>query len=838
MGTFNIDFNQFKPSKKPVVSPTPNSTPMPSPAPMASTPPVMQSSPAPVVQSTQMQSVPQQSKSGLQKVFDALMIPSKALGGFLQGTRQSAENRVQELRATGGKPQAIDYVKAFGAGVKNIPSGIKNNITPSKAMAEYSRTDPVSTAISKFNTNKYGAFVTDVTADPLNIIPFGAGGKLLTKGGKYVSKVTGAAKVIDKVSDFAKSTPAIYKVIEKVNPYFRIPEFGNVVKAAEQATGTRISKLYRELQSMVKGLTPNDQIHVGQIVEGIVKPTSTKAAKIASRVTEISRQIGQEAVDTGLMTKKVFNKMTAKGYLSHIFTNEVKNIPSTVKGVNRVVGSMFKKRKGAEGYVKQFAPAVYKGLGSEIKDIEVAKMFKNIASEFGTKLGRGGKALPGYVKASEVGIKGRAFAKSFQRIQIPQAIADYLNNVRKVNTPNAYDKLLNAWKAGKTIWNPAYHVRNTISNQILSSMGTGKNLISTISDYISAVKEYKAGTSSLFKVAQDIGLVGRRSFGTGLNELLDTAGLSKETLLQKFASKPKQLQNITEETSKLNVFKTWIQRLGREKGLGLEAALKDKDLVSQAMNKAEEAIFSPYRISQAERTSVARYIPFYSFTRQALPFTAKTLVNNPKSIAVFGKIKSAIEGLTEQPNIELPDYMKNQIRLSKTDKEGNVKYFDPSYIYPFGNFVESGLGKGQLPFGLSFNPFAMEVVQQLANKDLYFNSQIAKSNLTPKRVAQRLAHLYRTVSPAVLVTLTNTIYPALVGKKDSQGRTRNVGQAILSALGIKTSSINLENQQIQNLRSEKSKSSSIQQEMDSTINDPNLNREKKDKILRSLQEVQ
>jgi hypothetical protein len=807
MGLFKIDFNQFKPSNSLVKPIVPTTT-----QPISSPVPVRQSSPAPAPQPVQqMQSIPQPKKSGLQKVFDVLSYPSKLTEKVLTGGK-GYEKVLQN--------PTIQKVMAA-----STPGGLIDPLGINKKYYESPTGQKVQSEINRF------------TLDPLNILPFGKGGELLSKAGEFISKATGLGKVGTKISEFAKTTPLIYKTIEKVNPYFRIPEFGKVVQTAEQTTGTRINQLYRELKGMVTGLKPEDQVHIGEIIEGIATPKNTQAAELAARVTDISKKIGQEAVDTGLMPKKVFEEMTSKGYLSHIFTNETKNIPSTVRGVPKVIGNMFKKRTGAEGYVKEFAPAVYKGLGSEIKDIESAKMFKTVADKFGQKIGKGQEAVEGFIRASDMGIEGRGFAKAFRGVQIPQAVAEYLTNVRKVNPNTWYDKLLNVWKAGKTIWNPAYHVRNVMSNQILSSMGTGKNLISTTSNYIKAVKEYKAGTSSLFKVAQDAGLVGRKTFGTGLNELLDTAGLGKQNWLQKLANKPRELQNLTEETSKLNVFKSLMEKSAGDAGITLENALKNNDLVAKAVDKTEEAIFSPYRIGAAERNLVGRNIPFYSFTRQALPFTAKTLVNNPKSIAVFGKIKSAIEGLSQDPNIQLPDYLQNQIRVGAADKNGNPTYFDPTYIYPFGNFVESGLGKKQLPFGLSFNPFAMEVIQQLANQDFYFGNQISKSNIPIKALGERLAHLYRTASPAVLTTLTNTIYPALVAKKDSMGRTRNVGQAILSALGIKLSKPDMQNIQLQSLRSESSKTSSIQQEMDQVLNDPNLTRSQKDEQIKQLRSL-
>jgi hypothetical protein len=131
----------------------------------------------------------------------------------------------------------------------------------------------------------------------------------------------------------------------------------------------------------------------------------------------------------------------------------------------------------------------------------------------------------------------------------------------------------------------------------------------------------------------------------------------------------------------------------------------------------------------------------------------------------------------------------------------------------------------------------MEVIQQMANKDFYFGNEIAKSNLTTKQVGQRLAHIYRTASPAFLVNLTNTLYPALAGKKDSLGRTRSAAQAILSMLGIKLSTPDLQNVQVQSVREKQGKLRSVQSEMDQILNDPNLTRSQKDEQIKQLQNL-
>lgn len=831
MGLYDdINLAKYKPSNGLVKTPVPISTPVP----------VRSSSPAPAPQTLPVSQSTPQKTSGLQKVFDTLAIPSKAYGGYLQGARQDAMSRIEANKSTGKKSGIMDMLHSMGAGFKNIPAGIKNNITPSKAFSEYDRTNPVGTAISKFNTNPVGAFATDMIADPLNLIPFGAGGKLLGKGGKVVSKVL----KLDKIADFARTEPIIYKTIETVNPFFRLPKFNELITAGDDASRVRLTGLYDKLVDLTKGLTRNDQVHIGQVLEKKAAPINSKAARIATEVSTISQEIGQEAVKAGKMTQEVFDNMTKQGYMHWFDINKEAGSPSRVfSAIQKVVGGAFKKRTGKllDTHVKEFAPAVFKGLGSEIKDLEVIKVMKKVAEEYGIKIGRGGEALPGFVRASDVGIKGAPYAKAFKNLQVPQAVADYLTRMRPANPAGLIEKyqkfVMNPWKAMKTILSPGYHGRNLVSNQALSSMGTGKNIVSTTIDYIKRIPEFRSGKSKIYNLAKESGLIGRRSFGSNLDELVDAAGLgTKENLWEKITKYPKKFQNWSEESAKFNVFKTSVEKLAKESGLSFDKALKNSGLIKKAKNIAEEAIFSPYKINPSERSIMSKIIPFYSFTRQALPFTAKTLVNNPKSIAQFGKIKNVIERQSEEPGVELPAYLKNQIRLPTKDSKGNNKYYDPTYVYPFGNFIDS---KGL--FGLSLDPMVMEVAQQRFNQDTYFQQPIATSNLKLERLKARAKHAFRTVSPALVDTAINKIWPEVV-KTAQKDPTARLGDVLLSLLGIKLSTPDINNIQTQNLRSKKATESSIQQEMDQTINGKDtlgnpLTREQQESKLRSLQQL-
>lgn len=789
MGYFNIDFSKFTPSSKqatPSATPTvsqklntnlekiiPTTPPMSSPTPMSRVPttPVTVTQPA----------VKETPKTGMGKLFNWLNKPSEWTQSLLTGGRTYEEAY--------GDPNSAFY-KVNKAAVDLSPL----NIIPGyKAKQE----EKWNKAMENETAKKIGGSAWRFIADPLNFIPFGKIGGLIGKGASKVDDVLKLSKMGDKVMDWARETPAIYKTVEKtVNPFFRNPEFGKLMKQTEGVTGKRLNDLYDLIRKTAENLSPAQQKRIGQILEGGID-TSAKYDKLAAPLRKLTEEIGQEAVDLGILSRKSFEKYRGV-YMKHIFDKylDVTKGQGFTKRVAPGIGNQFNKvRKGAEGYVREFTAPTFLGLGSGIKDIEAAKFYKKIANDFGVgvdtiKKGRKiiDRVVPeGYEFAGKA-ITNSKVAKFFKNKALPSSIIDYINRTSDIKKVTGWDKMLNAWKAGKTIYNPAYHVRNVISNQILTDMSTGKGLINTVSDYVGAVKQYIGkGNQKFVDAAADLGIIKQKRFGAALDEFLDSAKVVEQSKFQKVADFPRKLQTVTEETAKLNVFKSWIEKLAKKAGSTIDDALKNPDILQKAASKAEEAIFSPYRINQFERAAIGQAIPFYSFTRQVIPFTIKTLMQNPARIAKYAKTKREIENFSKDEG--RPSYAENYIRLPIKNEKGEPLYFDPTYIYPFGNVFEGG-ERGKLPFGLGFNPIFTEIAQQMANKDFYYDQPITpyeSENLRSKNTQARVKHALRTAAPQFLSNVASKIIPAITGKPDYAGRQRNFVQSAIDTVGgIKT----------------------------------------------------
>lgn len=778
----------------------------------------------------------------INKAFDVLRAPEYAISSFWKG----AFDQKNQSLSSGNRNNVFSDLLA---GAKNVLPGVYNRTNTFGGDGQFF--DYGKNVVGGLGVKNEGIQnASNIAAGFLMpTLPLGKVASLIGKGTKLLP---GADKVIQglnagksAVSTFARETPVITKAVEKVNPYFRIPDVGKTIKATQETVDTRLSVLNRSLVSLSKNLNPNEQTIVGQILEGTAKKAPKNLVNIANQVRPLITNVGQEAVGLKLLKPETF----AKGnYMAHIWqaaADQDKLARTSGFGagiVPKVIGNFFKKRTGAEGYVQQFAPAVWKGVGSQIKDVEATKLFKNLAGQYGQKIVKG--VIPeGFVRASEVGIQGGKYGRAFRNLAIPNAVADYLKRTTEVKSPTILDKVMGYWKAGKTVWNPGYHGRNLISNQILSHSSTGD--VGTVPKYLRSVANYFGkGNQNFVKAAEDTNLIRKGTFTNRLNTFFDSAGLGApqgklRSVLNKVGSAPGRFQQGMEDTSKLNVFQSWVQKLAKNAGKTVQEALSDPAILKAAKDKAEEAIFSPYRISQTERGFTRNVIPFYSFTRQAAPFIAKTAVKNPGRLTIYPKAENAVEGLSRGQGVpynQKPDYMKGMIRLPIKDGNGRDVYFDPTYVYPWGNMGES-FGKGRLPFGLSINPFVSEASQQLGNYDPYFQQSIGKSAIPSKNRAERVTHALRSLGPTAPFTLTDKLLPAFQGRPDYVGRNRSRIQSLLDASGLKTANYDSADLRDKAQKAVLKEINNIRNEERNVIQDQSMTQQEKDDYLNQLRSV-
>lgn len=760
-------------------------TPTPTKAqPTPTSAPVQKAPVAPISKKTE----PRKYLSGniMDKIFDIVRTPEYAGTGFIQAGMEQAKKTGAIKSAPITRP--MDYARSIVAGIKNIPKAISERREFGREEGQYNIAEEAGIK------NKYAQ--TGINLAGSLAMPSLALGTVI----KGVSKIPGVSKMTSKVGklagegvELARKSPKIAGVVEKFDPFFKVPQLKKIVQETEENISRRQGDVIDLVTNASKKLKPEEQRLVGQILEGTVaKDPNSKYTKIAQAIADYSDEVGSEAVKLGLLNPESFQKYKGK-YMTHIWEQMKNGGEAITFGKNivpKITSKTWGKRKGKEGYISEFAPAVLKGLGLEVKDIEVSKMYQKIANEFGEKAGsflEPGKAFaPSGILSSRAG-------KVLRNRELPQAVVDIMTKTMTPQKRNIFDKAYDLWKKGKTIYNPAYHVRNLLSNQVLTEMSTGAGLPKTLKGYREAVRAYKGkGSQEFVEAAKKANLIGRKNLGASVQEAMTTAGYGKRgNVLQKADTALKKFQNASEETSKLNLFTYWVRDAASKAGKTVQEALQDTNIINMAKKKAEQAIFSPYNISKAERGLAAKVVPFYSFTRQAVPFVGETLLNRPGTLTKYNKAGAAVEGLSPERKGEYrPEYAKGQVRLPFKDKQGRSYYFNPQYILPHGNLAEDvggNLTRGRLPFGLSLAPQWTIPAELAMNKQMYYGSPITSSNAPSKQQMDYAKYLARSLGPSVYSSVVKLI-EAIQQKEDWAGRTRNIPASILDVLGLKTSS--------------------------------------------------
>lgn len=803
------------------------------------------------------------------KAMDILRLPEYALGSFGTASYAKSKEQAQQAKARGNyddwswKIPAVG--RSFKAGAMNVVPGIMNRRQISANQGDYNFAEAVGVDGSKSQAALNFGMSLGVPAPPL--------AKPFTSGAKVLSKLPAVSKLVkggNKLVNIARKDEELAKNIERIPglDYFRNPAAGKVISKGRDTAERRISGLYHNIHEVAKGLTIPERIEVGRIIEG-GKAGDPRLMLRARYINQISDDIARELIESGLMTEKSFAKFKGK-YMAHIAdTVRTEERARGKSGVLRYTSDSLKQRKdklGKEGmpdYIKEFQFPTFKALGQEISNIESVKVLSKLASDFGTKINtKAIKKLPknidgtprvtadGKVLLRDVLPQQMARRKEFRDVVVPREIAEYITKQNKAVERGIINKTadmgLNLWKLGKTVYSgPAYHARNLMSNQILSDYKTGVGIPRTLAGYGKSVAAFTGkGSSKMNKYKQELidnGAIGRTNFGAGLKDLAPGA-FKEKGKVRKVIEVPKKFQQFSEDTAKLNVYAYF-----RDQGMDM----------AKAMKKAEQAIFSPYNISAKERGAIRQLVPFYTFTRQAVPLVGEAALFRPSSVTKYPKFKTAVESLSPEGGVEnkdaLPSRMQGHIRLPIKDERGNYQYFDPTYINPSGNF-DSEAG-GQLPFGLGVNPLISEIGAQIYNKDLYFDQPIAKSNIPARARAQRINHAAQTFLPNILPTDFiggiptgqpgvkikarggSKLYDAFTGQPDYAGRNRSKTQAILDTLGLKSAAFDKNlNQSFSN--SDKQKAiKAIQGEAFSITKDQRLSPEQRVKLLQDLNQA-
>lgn len=277
-----------------------------------------------------------------------------------------------------------------------------------------------------------------------------------------------------------------------------------------------------------------------------------------------------------------------------------------------------------------------------------------------------------------------------------------------------YDKLLQSWKTGVTIYSPAHHIRNMagdmwmayfvdgIKNPIvyrqamravlherpdLNPAAFGEALTKTADkDVLFKLKNGTPVTAEQFRLAwRDMG--GHQAFASAdnLSDLTTVRGRIPTFVRDKVAS---PIEDVT--------------RMGH--AIGLLKRSNHKDLVSameEVIPRVNRAHVDYGNLTDFERGTMRRLIPFYTWQRHVFPVLLDSMLRNPSRIMAYPKIQVAISeargyerddtNFFPQGHTLAPSWMTEGAGVPYAqNKRGNTVYGDPSNPFMdaiFKNFL-------------------------------------------------------------------------------------------------------------------------------------------------------
>ena len=307
----------------------------------------------------------------------------------------------------------------------------------------------------------------------------------------------------------------------------------------------------------------------------------------------------------------------------------------------------------------------------------------------------------------------------------------FFNNDTMEKLAKHYDGLLGWWKGMATVPNPGFHIRNEIGNIFNNYLGG----VRTIEPYQIAHKIMSGTEGSLSLVPND-------PFPLSFRELRDLArrnGVSEVGFFGADVSEAvgkelsrlggQGIQSFNPLSTKNPLFKN-LEKFGK----GLEdhsrlAHFVDKLMkgysVDEAAKSVKKYLFDYTELTPIEKNIFKRAVPFYAWTRNNLPLQISELVKQPKIAGNMAKFQNFMEALSEEAT------------GSEFDKDVLPEYIRRMYSVrlPFqyeGRDIVAGVDVPMRDLNTltpkewfsMLTPFATVPIEQIFNKNLFFNREI------------------------------------------------------------------------------------------------------------------
>lgn len=327
----------------------------------------------------------------------------------------------------------------------------------------------------------------------------------------------------------------------------------------------------------------------------------------------------------------------------------------------------------------------------------------------------------------------------------------------------AFDKFTNTWKA-MAVTSGTFHVNNAVGNMFNSYLEIGANILSPGLNHTARqiqglttngkIKGKFMGKPNTYwaREAEKYGVIGDGFFSTGANSYIN--GKAKKINGE---NKLKKLNPLSSDN--------FVYGFNRKAGNVIEQQARLVNFLhhistgktaQEAADLTNKVLFDYGDLTQFEKGTMKRIIPFYTFLRKNAPYQLEQMFNHPER---YGKMKIARKDVekpeTEEQKKYKPDYIDdNYVHL------GNNKYKD-------FNLPSQDLEKLTNPKEMigSLNPLLKLAMELPTNKNIYFDKPIAKDDREKNEKYKK--HILQSLVP--LANRTGSIPGAFRGdEKDKK----------------------------------------------------------------------
>jgi hypothetical protein len=429
---------------------------------------------------------------------------------------------------------------------------------------------------------------------------------------------------------------------------------------------------------------------------------------------------------------------------------------------------------------------------------------------------------------------------------VPEVVAKHLQDPRVANT-GALQQMIGLWKAGKTILNPATHVRNSLTNELLTDWGTGLTPLSPRWwQYKGAALKALTQHNDDFKQAKEVGTFLSDTFrAQELSKILDNGPLSEGKLkavygwLQKAGKKPGDLYEFEEQLGKMTIYLSERDKL-------LKAGKALPEAAKQAADTADKWLINYRRVPKwvdlirngQGPLGVLGTVPFITFSYKVTPLVGEAMIKHPTRVTKYFKIGRGVEALSDPGETDaekrvMPEWMKEGIwlKLPMKDKYDRSLYLDATYLIPLADLRGAKIvGPGGAPAMMS-TPFVDLIQDVMRNQSRFTGRPIWGQGMAKEDIAKNVGEY---IGSQLLPSLApggygyRNIRDAVAKKPDWLGRTRTLDQVLAAQLlGMKTRPINYGEEAMYRQKEFEDEINAIKVELRKRMADPAISEENK-----------